>query len=372
MLSPGHSRSSSCSFLEGDGPDFLEIAINELCTDDEIDFVFSLRNEEIFGEDQVDANQSNVGVECESQNRLELKERPGSNKTQCKEDKSNNEEKSYKETKIHSIGEDERKPSLVKGELNSAGKGKVLAENLDKRKPVGAIARSKKGDTLPKLGSHSKKLEAVTKTAEIWKSRAFADGFSIGIDISPSGNEKPSACKGTRPSLRNLPRGKNDFSKNQKKIGLHDVVTNLYTRKKEYRLNSLDNRRNFRLAERSGAKWLKNTIRHDKRELPPIDFSSKRHYSTQWNPKQSISSNSDQHHFETPNKKDSELKSVLLKSIMQTLEKTQLGGKSRAELVKHSISSLEQTDNGRERFKKKAVPVVKSTLAFKHPCDKFI
>ena len=377
MFSPGHSRSSSCSLTVGDGPDFLEITINEPCVDDDTDFMFPLGNEEKFGGDQVDAN-SNVGAaDNESQN-LEVKERPRLNKAQSEEDVGDNEEKRYEETRIHSTGGNERtKPSLVTSKQHIPGKGEVLAKNLDKRKSVKGITPPKKGDKLPEVGSHVKKLKAVTKTAAIWKSRTLADGFSVGIDLSQSGNERPSAYKGTRPLLRNLSKSNGDFSKNHKKIGLHDVATKCYAQKKEYRLNSLDNRRKFGLAKRSGARWLKNTIRHGKTELPPIDFSSKGHYSTQWNPKQSISPYSEinilkEHDtFETQRRKEPELKRVLLESVMQTLEKTQLGGKSRGDLVKHSISSPQQ-NNGRERFKKKAIPVVKTALAFKHPSNKFI
>ena len=367
MLSPGHSRASSCSLTQGDGPDFLNFAVNQLSVDDESECMFPMVNEKKFGDCLVNAKERD-GVKKVVEN-LEKKGSRNLTQLQCEEDESNSEEKRNAEKRSGN----ERKS--ISGLSSSYGE-EAAAKNLSKSKVIKETSGLKIEEKIPKARTHFRELEAVTKSAAVWKSHVFTDRFSVGMELSQGRNKRHSVRKRTWHLLRNLPQSKaHNFSKSQTRMGFHDIATNFYDLKRESKIKSLDNRRNFSLAERSGAKWLQKTVRPNKTELPPINLASTRNYSTQWMPKKSIPSHSEvdlvneYSRFERSARKQPDLKTVVLKSVLQALETTQLGGKSRADFVKHSISSLEHNNN-RERFKKKALPVVKSALAFKHPSSK--
>ena len=375
MLSPG--RSSSCSPALSDGPDFLEFAVNHLSVDDESEFLLPVV-EGKFGDGLSNAS-----------DHLEAKEEPGlengasqdipTQLQQQKEDENGSEENPSTETKTNSsVGCNERKSS-VDNKLPSLEQRKTSAEDLNTGKMSGIPGTSdlKINSKRPEAQGSFKELGAVTKSAAIWKGRVLTESRSHRFEISHSWNKRNSVRKlGDCSFLRNAPPNKDKYPNNQKRLGLYDVATNLYAKKGEFKRDStLKSTRYLSLAERSGAKWLQNTVRSKKTELPPIDVVSRKRYSAHWIPQKSIPSYgkvnvlNEYSDVQRGARKQSDPNSIVLKSVLETLEATRLSGQNRVEVLKHSLASLSRNNN-QANFKKKALPLVKSALAFKHHGNK--
>ncbi|XP_078347914.1 uncharacterized protein LOC144633012 [Oculina patagonica] len=364
MLSSG--RCSSCSLALGDGPDFLDFAVNEPFVDEESEFMFPVLEERKCGVHANDHNDAKKEFH-------RLKNRAAQNSPTLQE-RRGHESRSKKQLataeKMDSFGNNERKSSTAQ-KLPTSEQGKTSASELNKGKTT-EILDLKRKDKIPEARGTFKEFEAVTKSAAMWKGRVFTERHYPGMEISLNRNKRTSVRKlGNWSLLGNMPKDKDKYFWNHRKLGFYDIATNLYAQKKESKIDSgLDS-----LDERSGAWWLQNTARSNKTELPPIDFASSRRYSSHWMPQKSIPLRAENNVFnECSNfkgRKQSDLNSIALKSVLQTLDATHLDGQSRAELLKHSLSSLNRNSK-QANFKKKALPLVKSALAFKHHGNKSV
>ena len=426
MLSPG--RSSSCSPALSDGPDFLEFAVNHLSVDDENEFLFPVV-EGKFGDGLVNASdhhgakdelqgldngasqdiptqlqqqkedengsEENLSTETETDSSAGCNERkssadnklpsPGASQDttrqlqQQKEDENGSEENPSTETKANSsAGSNERKSS-TDNKLPSSEQGKTSAEDLNtgEMSEMSGTSDLKINSKRPEAQGSFKELGAVTKSAAIWKGRVLTESRSHRFEISHHRNKRNSVRKlGDCSLLRNAPPNKDKYPNNQKKLGLYDVAANLYAKKREFKRDStLKSTSYLSLAERSGAKWLQSTVRSKKTELPPIDVVSRKRYSTHWVPQKSIPSHGEVNvlneysDVQRDARKQSDPNSIVLKSVLETLEATRLSSQNRVEVLKHSLASLSRNNN-QANFKKKALPLVKSALAFKHSGNK--
>ena len=366
------SRSSSCSPSLSEGPDFLEFAVNHLSVDDESEFLFPVV-ERKFGDGLVNASTHHHETKGEFQ-RLEngTSQDTSTQLQQQNEDVNGSEANPSTETKANSpVGSNERKSS-AENKLPSPAQGKTSAEDLNSGKTSGTSDLTI-NNKRPEAQGSFKKLGAVTKSAAIWKGRVLTESRSHRFEIPHKRNSvrKLGDCS----LLRNLPPNKDKYPSNQKKLGLYDVATNLYAKKTEFKRDStLKSARYLSLAERSGAKWLQNTVRSKKTELPPIDVVSKKHYSTHWIPQRSIPSHdevdvlNEYSDVQRDARKQSDSNSIVLKSVLETLEASRLSSQNRVEVLKRSLASLSR--NNQANFKKKALPLVKSALAFKHQGNK--
>ena len=377
MLSPG--RSSSCSPALSDGPDFLQFAVNHLSVDDESEFLFSVVEERKFGDGFVNA--SNHHDTREEFQRLE--NGSPAQLQQQKEDENGSKENPSTEAKTtdSSAGCNEGKSS-TDNKLLSSEQEKTSAEDLNTAAKMsemsGGTSDLKIKSKHPEATGSFKELGALTKSAAIWKRRAFTESRSHGIEISHNRNKRNSVRKlGDCSLLRNVPH-KDKYPNTQKKLGLYDVATSLYAKKRESKRDStLTSARYLSLAERSGAKWLQNTVRSKKMELPPIDVVSRKRYSTTWIPQKSIPSHGEVNVLneysdvqrDDAHKQSDQSNSLVLKSVLETLETNRLSGQNRVDVLKHSLASLSRNNN-QDIFKKKALPLVKSALAFKHHGNK--
>ena len=425
MLSPG--RSSSCSPALSDGPDFLEFAVNHLSVDDESEFLLPVV-EGKFGDglsnasDHLEAkeepglengasqdiptqlqqqkedengSEENPSTETKTNSSAGCNERkssadnklpsPGASQEttrqlqQQKEDENGSEENPSTETKTNSSAGCNERKSSVDNKLPSLEQRKTSAEDLNTGKMSGIPGTSdlKINSKRPEAQGSFKELGAVTKSAAIWKGRVLTESRSHRFEISHSWNKRNSVRKlGDCSFLRNAPPNKDKYPNNQMRLGLYDVATNLYAKKGEFKRDStLKSTRYLSLAERSGAKWLQNTVRSKKTELPPIDVVSRKRYSAHWIPQKSIPSYgkvnvlNEYSDVQRGARKQSDPNSIVLKSVLETLEATRLSGQNRVEVLKHSLASLSRNNN-QANFKKKALPLVKSALAFKHHGNK--
>lgn len=376
MLSPG--RCSSCSLSQGDGPDFLDFAVNQLSVDEESEFMLPVLEERKSG-DRLVLNASDHDDTNKDFQRFE--NRTPRNSSTLKQNKGNedsSEEKLEAGRRMKSFAGNERKTSTINERLPSVGQEESSAGELNKDKNT-EIFDSKRKDKMSEARGTFKQLGAVTKSAAIWKGCVFTESHSHRMETSLNRNKRNSVRKlGDWSLLRNMPQNKDKNFRNQKKIGLYDIATNLYAKKKEFKVDSaLESSRHLSLAERSGARWLKNTARSKKTELPPIAFASRRRYSSHWMPLESIPTRADANnsneygHFQGSARKQSDLNGIALRSVLQTLETTHLvDGQSRAELLKQSLASLNFNKSNQGNFKNKALPLVKSALAFKHRSNK--
>ena len=379
MLSPGHSLSSSP--VLSDGPDFLEFPVNQLSVDDETEFLFPVVEDEKFGDGLVNAIDKH-GMKGEFED-LENGASQADSPTrwqQKKEGENSREETPTTEmTTNSSAGCNERKSS-ADNKLPSSEQEKTSAEdvNTSKMSETAETLDLKIKSKRPEDKGSFEELGAVTKSAAVWKRRVFTESRSHRIEISHHRNKKNSVRKlGDWSLLRNVPHNSDKYSNNYRKAGLYDVATNLYAKKRESKryLTPLKSARYLSLAERSGAKWLQNTVRSKKMELPPIDVVSKKRHSTHWIPQKSVPPHgevsvvNEYSNFQRNARRQSDSNSIVLKSVLETLEATHLGGKKRVEVLKHSLASLSRNDN-QANFKKKALPLVKSALAFKHHGNK--
>ena len=404
MLSPG--RSSSCSPALSDGPDFLEFAVNHLSVDDENEFLFPVVEETKIGDGLVNASdhhetprEESVSVEerkfgdgCvnasdhhetpkEEFQRLEngADQDTPAQLQQQKEGENSREENPIIKTNS-SAGCNEWKSSTDNKLPSSEQESSSRAEDFNTTgiMPVTSeISELKVKTKLPEAPGSFKELGAVTKSAAIWKRRVFAESHDHLFEISHNRNMRNSVRKlGDCSLLRNVPHNKDKYSNKQMKLDLYDVAANVYAKKRESKRDStLKSARYLSLAERSGAKWLQNTVRSKKMELPPIDVVSRKPYSTHWIPQKSIPSHGEVnvlHEYsavQRDTRKQSDSDSVVLKSVLETLEATHLRDQNRVEVLKHSLASLSRNSN-QANFKKKALPLVKSALAFKHHGNK--
>lgn len=373
MLSPG--RCSSCSLSLGDGPDFLDFAVNQPSVDEESEFMFPVLEERKFS-DRLGVNANDPNDTKKEFQRLKNKATQNSPTLQQRGGHKNRSEKQLATgEKMNSLASNERKSSTAK-KLSRSEQGETSATELNKGKTT-EILDLKIKDKMPEARGTFKELRAVTKSAAIWKGRVFTENHSLGMGVSLNRNKRTSVRKlGNWSLLRNMPQNKDKYSKNQRKLGFYDIATNLYSQKKESKIDpGLEGKRYFSLAERSGARWLQNTACSNKTELPPIDFASSKRYSSHWMPQKSIPSRAEVNvfnecsNFQGSSRKQSDLNSIDLKSVLQTLEAVHLDGQSRAELLNQSLASLNRNSN-QANFKKKALPLVKSALAFKHHGNK--
>lgn len=376
MLSPCHSSSSSP--VLSDGPDFLEFPVNQLSVDDESEFLFRVVEDEKFGDVLVNAiDKHEMKGEFE---RLENGASQADSPTQWQQQKegenSREETPTTEMTTNSSAGCNERKSS-ADNKLPSSEQEKTSAEdvNTGKMSETAETSDLKIKSKRPEDKGSFEELGALTKSAAIWKRRVFTESRSHRIEISHNRIKKNSVRKlGDWSLLRNVPHNSDKYSNNYKKAGLYDVTTNLYAKKSESKrdLTPLKSARYLSLAERSGAKWLQNTVRSKKMELPPIDVVSKKRYSAHWIPQKSVPPHGEVNEYSNVQRnarKQSDSNSIVLKSVLETLEATHLGGKKRVEVLKHSLASLSRNDN-QANFKKKALPLVKSALAFKNHGNK--
>lgn len=366
MLSP--ARSLSFSPVLSEGPDFLEFAVNHLSVDDECEFLFPVV-ERKFGDGLVNASDHHETKEFQRLENGASQDTP-TQLQQQKEDENGSEENPSAEKKTNSsVGSNERKSS-AENKLASPEQGKTSAEDSNSGKTSGT-SDLKTNTKRPEAQASFKELGAVNKSAAIWKGRVLTESRRHQFEISHNRNKRNSVRKlGDCSLLRNVPPNKDKYPNNQKKLGLYDVATNLYARKREFKRDStLKGARCFSLAERSGAKWLQNTVRSKKTELPPIDVVSRKHYSTHWLPQKSIPSQDEVSDVQRDARKQSDSNSIVLKSVLETLEASRLSGQNRVEVLKHSLASLSRNNN-QASFKKKALPLVKSALAFKNHGNK--
>lgn len=366
MLSP--ARSLSCSPVLSEGPDFLEFAVNHLSVDDESEFLFPVV-ERKFGDGLVYASDHHETKEFQ---RLEngVSQDTRTQLQQQKEDENGSEENPSAERKTNSSGGSNERKSSAENKLASPEQEKTSAEDSNSGKTSGT-SDLKTNTKRPEAQASFKELGAVTKSAAIWKGRVLTESRRHQFEISHNRNKRNSVRKlGDCSLLRNVPPNKDKYPNNQKKLGLYDVATNLYAKKREFKRDStLKSARCLSLAERSGAKWLQNTVRSKKTELPPIDVVSRKHYSTHWLPQKSIPSQDEVSDVQRDARKQSDSNSIVLKSVLETLEASRLSGQNRVEVLKHSLASLSRNNN-QASFKKKALPLVKSALAFKNHGNK--
>ena len=367
MLSPG--RASSCSLALDDGPDFLDFVVNQHSVDEESEFMFPVLEERKF-RDRLDVNGKDGDATKKEFQRLEKRiptlQLNGGRKNSREENPSTGK-------KMNSFASNEPKTSTVK-KLSCSGQGETSAQELNKGKAPETLDLEIK-DEMPEARRRFKELTAVTKSAVIWKGRVLTQNHSPRMEVSLNRNKRTSVRKlgDCWSLLRNMPHDKDKYSRNQKKLGFYDIATNLYAQKKESKVDSeMESTRYRSLARRSGERWLQNTVRPiNKTELPPIRFASRRTYSSHWMPQKSIPSRAEVNvlnecsNFQGSARKQSDLNSIDLKSVLQTLETTHLDGQSRADLLQQSLASLNRNGN-QGNFKKKALPLVKSALAFKH------
>lgn len=376
MLSPG--RCSSCSLSQDDGPDFLDFAVNQLSVDEESEFMFPVWEERKSGDRLVLNASDHDDTKKEFQRFGNRTPRNSLALQQNKGNEDSSEEKLEAEKRMKSFAGNERKSSTINEGLPSFGHEESSAGELNKDKAA-EIFDSKRKDKTTEARGTFKQLGALTKSAAIWKSRVFSESHSPRMEASLNRNKRTSVRKlGDCSLLSNLPQNKDKNFRSQKKLGLCDIATNLYAQKKEFKVDSaLESTRYLSLAERSSARWLKNTALSKKTKLPPIDFASRRRYSSLWMPLESIPARADVNnsnaygHFRGSARKQSDLNSIALRSVLQNLETMHLvDGHSRAELLNQSLASLNLNYSNQGNFKNKALPLVKSALAFKHRGNK--
>lgn len=378
MLSPG--RSSSCSPALSDGPDFLEFAVNHLSVDDESEFLFPVVEERKFGDGLVNASDH-----YETREEFQRLENGADQDTpaqlqQQKEGENSREENPSTETKTNSSAGCNERKSSTDNKLPSSEQEETSAEDLSTTCKMSAMSGTsdlKIKSKRPNVPGSFEELGAVTKSAAVWKRRVFTESHSHRFEISHNRNKRNSVRKlGDCSLLRNVPHNKDKYPNKQRKLDLYDVVTNVYAKKRESKRDStLKSARYLSLAERSGAKWLQNTVRSKKMELPPIDVVSRERYLTHWIPQKSFPSHGEVNvlneysNVQRDARKQSDSNSIVLKSVLETLEAIHLSGQNRVDVLKHSLASLSRNNN-RANFKKKALPLVKSALAFKHHGNK--
>ena len=374
MLSP--DRTSSCSPALSDGPDFLEFAVNHLSVDDESEALFPFVEDGKFSDDLV-----NTRDQYETKEEFQRLENGASQDSPAQsQEHTERENRNSTETKTNSYANrNEQKPS-IDDKLPNSEQTSAEGLNTGKMSETPGTSDLKIKSKRPEGQGSLKELGAVTKSAAIWKGRVFTESRSNRmIDHSLNRNKRNSVRKlGDWSLLRNVPHNRDKYPNNHKKVGLYDVATNLYAKKRETgkRDSALKSSKYFSSAERSGSKWLQNTVRSKKTELPPIDVVSRKRYSTHWIPQKSFPPHSEvnvlhEHsNVQSDARKKSDSNSIVLKSILETLEATHFSGQNtRVEALKHSLDSLSRNNN-QANFKKKALPLVKSALAFKHHGNK--
>ena len=357
------SRSSSCSYALDDGPDFLEFAVNQMSVDDESEFMFPIwpekQSDDSFGNDK-------TGKEFQ---RLEMKAKSNTGAIQQHDHNGEGKNAAIMNNRLAIPGSNEqRRRSDIDDEIHRefSRTGKTFKSDHDARK------------TPPSRGMSLK----VTKSpAAQWKTQPFmaSQGMKVGALFDRSKNSL--VRNEYWPLLRNLPYEKEKYleQRNKKKVGLYDIATNLYALKKSNKeatgMHSLETKTNLSLAQRRGSAWLQNNLCTNKTQLPPMDSAQMRRYSEEWLPEKSVPS-----HYRTDVWKDSWQRSarrqsakdsngVVLKSVLQTLETAHLSGPSRYEVLKHSLPSGARSKD-QATFGEKALPLVKSALAFKRRDNK--
>lgn len=370
-------RASSCSVALGDGPDFLDFAVNQLSVDDESEFMFPVVEDSKVGDRLVNAN-------CLDETKKEIKRLENRANQNVATQQHGEEHENYsteelrtESKKVKSFGSNERKSSTDEKLIPSSRQGKTSDKESNKGQTIETSELKILQKRIPKARGRFKEFGAMTRSATVWKAHVFTqDSHSSGMEVSLNRNKRSSVRKGNWPLLRNLPHNKDKYSRNQKKLGLYDIATDLYALNKESKIDSLENTKHLdSLSERSRARWLQNTVRANKKELPPIDFASRRRYSTHWVPRKSIPSHPEDHvfneysYFQRSATKQSDSNGVGFQSFLQTQETTHPGGPNKAELLKHSFASFEHNKN-RATLKKKALPLLQSALAFKHHGNK--
>ena len=367
-------RASSSSLALGESPDFLEFAVNQLSVDDESEFLFPISCHEDPNVDNVKVSEGHDKAEFQG---LELKSQSnvGPSEQQLEENEHKSERESTTSETINStwsiIGSDGRRRSNTDYKIHR--QFNRSAKELNKGKNS-AFLESDKG-SLQLIDTENKKAKArfrLSKSEYESKARSFTERHNTKVGFSLEGNQGPSRQKDYWPLLRNMSYEKEKYSKRgkQNKLALYDIATNLYALKKEKNndpaTHSPYSKPVLSLAHRNcGSLWLQNSLRIKKNQLPPMDSCQKRTYSEQWVPRKSVAPS----FFQKSAKKEIVKDGMAFKSVLQTLETMNLGGPNRHNLLEQSLTSIDRNKN-RATLRKKALPLVKSALAFKHHSNK--
>lgn len=365
------SRSSSCCFSLGDGPDFLGFTVNQVSVDDESEFMFPLWPEKQSG----DSGSENYDKTRGGFQRFEM------------ETKS----KGATESKHISEGGDTNK-KLAITERNQRRRRSDIQEEL--RRQYGKTIEAFKSDKHLQLVNAEKKTSKAqgmglkpSKTAAIHcKGQSFMKNQSMKMDASLGRMKNVPLRTDCWPLLRNPPYVNERYprQKSQKKLGVYDIAANFYEPRKGQNKDSILHapktetkaKTNLSLVQLSGSHWLQKSLRSKKTQLQPIGSSRvRRHYSGEWIREKSVHYEgevwNESINFQSNASRQSATDSsgIVLKSVLHTLETTRLGDPNKNDLLKYSLPSLDRSKN-EASYRRKALPFVKSALAFKHNGNK--
>ncbi|KAJ7340415.1 hypothetical protein OS493_003161 [Desmophyllum pertusum] len=127
-------RASSCSVALGDGPDFLDFAVNQLSVDDESEFMFPVVEDSKVGDRLVNAN-------CLDETKKEIKRLENRANQNVATQQHGEEHENYsteelrtESKKVKSFGSNERKSSTDEKLIPSSRQGKTSDKESNKGK----------------------------------------------------------------------------------------------------------------------------------------------------------------------------------------------------------------------------------------------
>ena len=365
------SRSSSCCFALGDGPDFLDFAVNQVSVDDDSsEFMFPSWPEKQSGD---------CGGEDYDKTRYEFEQFEMETKSKdaapLEENKDINEGQDTN-TKLEITERNERRRrSDIQEALRRQFDRSLEAFKSDKQclQPINAEKKTTKPQGMRQKASKS--------TATHRKRQPFMKSQGTKLDASYVRMKAVPMRRECWPLLRNPPHENERFSrqKSQKKLGIYDIATNFYELRKGQNKDLMLHppktetkaKANLSLAQRSGSNWLQKSLRSNKTQLQSIGSSRVRHYSEEWIPEKSVHykgevwNESSNFQSNASRQSASDSSAIVLKSVLHTLETTRLSDPNKKDLLKYSLPSLDRSKN-QASFRRKALPFVKSVLAFKH------
>ena len=368
------SRSSSCCFGFGDGPDFLDFTVNQVSVDDDSsEFMFPLWPEKQSGDSGIeDYDKTRGGFQ---RFEMETKSKGAAESKHISEGGDTNKKLAITERN------ERRRRSDIQEELHRQYSKTVEAFKSDKHLQL--INAEKKTFKAQGMGLKPSK----TATTHC-KGQSFMKSQSMKMDASLGRMKNVSLRKESWPLLRNPPYENERYSrqKSQKKLGIYDIAANFYEPRKGQNKGSILHapktetkaKTNLSLAQRSGSHWLQKSLRScTKTQLQPIGSSRvRRHYSEEWIPEKSLHYKgevwNESINFQSNASRQSVTDSsgIDLKSVLHTLETTRLSDPNKNDLLKqYSLPSLDRSKN-EASFRRKALPFVKSALAFKHNGNK--
>lgn len=382
------SRSSSCSAAHGDGPDFLDFAVNQMSVDDDSECMFLLWPEKTESSYSFSKGYDKTRKELQRLGELKSKSNSGPPQQQREESEHNTKEENAAanmDIKLAIPGSNERRrKSHIDDELRIHSRQFSTTGDCSKS-DKGSLQLINAEDKTPQ--TRRMEFEASKSAVEHWKAQTFrvSHGMKVG-DLLDRGKD-PLVRKENWSWLRNLPheQGKLPRQANKKKLGLYDIATNLYAlnkdSKKDPRMPSLKKKTNLSSAQRRGSLWLENSLRTNKTLLPPMESSELRRYSEVWIPETSVLPRYKadiwkkcSHLQRSAKQLANDLNGVAFKSVLHTLERTHLSCSSRNDVKKYSLPSIlhHSSKLNQRSFRRKALPLVKSAhaLAFKHHGDK--